>query len=183
MCAILAGSALYAVSAEQEPDPSSLFGEVSLPVATTSVVAPSVPVVQKTETRPGWKTFTSTRYKFSIEFPSNMQNADYQEDTGVGTIVFQDNAVPEGFQIYIQPYTGEKITDAQFKRDVPSGVRRDARNATVGGAPAVAFYSSDQMLGDTYEVWIIRGGYLYEITTLKPLESRLNDILSTLRFN
>lgn len=168
--------------ARSRSNPGLLFGDVTIPAASSTIVAPSVPIVQKVETRPGWKTFISTRYNFTIQFPEAMQNADYQEDTGIDTVVFQDNAVPEGFQIYIQPYAGEKITDAQFKRDMPTGVRRDIRSATVGGVPAVVFYGNEQMLGDTYEVWFIHNGFLYEITTPKPLESRLNDILASLRF-
>jgi len=37
-------------------------------------------------------------------------------------------------------------------------------------------------MGLTYEVWFIRDGLLYEISTYKQLEPWLNDIISTWRF-
>lgn len=42
--------------------------------------------------------------------------------------------------------------------------------------------SKDAVLGDTREVWFIRNGYLYEVTTLKPLEGWLQDIVQTWKF-
>jgi hypothetical protein len=53
---------------------------------------------------------------------------------------------------------------------------------SVGGATAASFYSTDARLGDTYEVWVLHGGYLYEITTLKSLDTWLNGILATWKF-
>jgi len=47
---------------------------------------------------------------------------------------------------------------------------------------AVRFHGQDAQIGDTYEVWFIKGGLLYEITTYKQREPWLNEILSTWRF-
>ena len=46
----------------------------------------------------------------------------------------------------------------------------------------MAFHGFDADLGDTYEVWFIRGPFLYEVITYKELEPGLNAILSTWRF-
>ena len=73
------------------------------------------------------------------------------------------------------------IDDARFKQDEPSGVRNDLQDVSIDGAIGASFYSTTATLGDTAEIWFIHGGYLYEVTTLKPLASWLSTILSTWR--
>jgi hypothetical protein len=46
----------------------------------------------------------------------------------------------------------------------------------------LAFHGFDAAMGQTYEVWFIRGGFRYEISTYKELEPWLNQILATWRF-
>ena len=65
------------------------------------------------------------------------------------------------------PYTEPSISENRFLKDVPSGVREEIKNATVGGIPGVVFESRDIFLGDTFEVWFIYNGHLYEVTTLR----------------
>lgn len=44
------------------------------------------------------------------------------------------------------------------------------------------FFSKNIALGDTREVWFIKNGYLYEVTTLKSLDAWLTQILQTWKF-
>jgi hypothetical protein len=37
-------------------------------------------------------------------------------------------------------------------------------------------------LGDTREIWFIRGGFLYEVATYKDQEAWLSEIMSTWKF-
>jgi hypothetical protein len=50
------------------------------------------------------------------------------------------------------------------------------------GAQALAFHGFNANIGQTYEVWFIRGDFLYEVSTYRELEPGLNEILSTWRF-
>jgi hypothetical protein len=50
------------------------------------------------------------------------------------------------------------------------------------GAQALAFHGFNANIGQTYEVWFIKGDFLYEVSTYRELESGLNEILSTWRF-
>jgi hypothetical protein len=85
-------------------------------------------------------------------------------------------------QNYVAPIDGDQITEDRFLCDEASGVRNDAVNTTIAGVPALAFHGFDAAMGQTYEVWFIRGGFLYEISTYKELEPWLNQILATWRF-
>jgi hypothetical protein len=44
------------------------------------------------------------------------------------------------------------------------------------------FYGSNSVMGDTREIWFIHGGFLYEVTTYKELDSRLVPIMQTWQF-
>ena len=111
-----------------------------------------------------------------------MNVKEYDEGAGATTITFQDVAVAQGFQIYIVPYKEAQVSEERFKQDSPLGVRDSLRTTSVDGAVGATFYGKDSFLGETYEAWFVRDGYLYEVTTLKALEAMLTTVLSTWEF-
>jgi hypothetical protein len=66
--------------------------------------------------------------------------------------------------------------------DEPSGVPNDQTETSVDGALALAFHGFGAVMGQTYEVWFIKGYFLHEVSTGKELEPGLNEIMSTGRF-
>src|SRR5262245_4698375 len=73
--------------------------------------------------------------------------------------------------------SGTKITEERFMMDEPSGVRNDQTETSVDGAQALAFHGFDAVMGQTYEVWFIKGDFLYEVSTYKELEPGLESDL------
>lgn len=130
----------------------------------------------------GWREYRSTAYRFSLLYPAQLAVKEYIEGGNALTITFQDLKKSEGFQIFITPYAEAQISDERFKKDVPSGVRVGLTDTTIDGATGAAFYSENATLGETKEVWFIHDGFLFEVTTPKPLEGRLNEILRTWQF-
>ena len=82
----------------------------------------------------------------------------------------------------MSPYSGTHITDAQFQLDEPSGVIQDRTDTTVSGVPATTFFGHNDAIGDTREVWFIKGGLLYEVTTYKELDAWLKPIMQSWHF-
>jgi hypothetical protein len=132
---------------------------------------------------PGTSEYHNERYGFSFLYPKSASLKTLNQGLGAMTILIEDDAAGQGFQLFIVPYTETTITDERFRKDEPSGVRKNAVAATVDGVPATVFESEDAALGETYEVWFIHGGYLFEATTAKPLASWLGSILSTWQFS
>lgn len=130
----------------------------------------------------GQREYQNLQYHFSILYPQELAVAEEQEGGGAVTVTFQNEEEVKGFQIFIVPYTGAQVSSAQFKKDIPSGVQEQLANIQVDGATGAAFYSTDAVLGATREVWFIRGGYLYEVTTLKSLDTWLDPIISSWEF-
>jgi hypothetical protein len=129
------------------------------------------------------KEYHSNDYHFSIHYPGRHLSARVAYDRGDAmTVVFQAEAGQQGFQIYVAPINGTKITEERFLMDEPSGIKLDPHDTTVDGVEALAFHGFDAQIGQTYEVWFIRDHFLYEIYTYKELEQWLNQIMATWRF-
>lgn len=150
------------------------------PVSTAATTTPGIPA---RTIPPGMREFKSDAYKFSLLYPEELHVVLRDEGKGASTIIFQNlQKKEEGFQIFVVPYAEPQISDARFKKDIPSGVRTDLRAVMIGGESGAAFYSYDASLGDTAEVWLLHRGYLFEVTTLRPLGGWVSTILQHWEF-
>jgi hypothetical protein len=130
----------------------------------------------------GYKEYKNHDYHFSVHYPGDLPAQESHDRGHTLTVVFQKEIGEEAFQIYVAPIRGNQITQERFLIDEPSGVRKDQIETSVDGAEALAFHGFDAAMGQTYEVWFIKGDLLYEVSTYKELEPWLNEILSTWRF-
>lgn len=87
-----------------------------------------------------------------------------------------------GFQIFITPHDEPAISEERVRIDLPDIVIKNIQQATLDGADALVFTSVDSSLGDTYEVWFVHGGRLYQIMTYADNGAALNALLDTWKF-
>ena len=135
------------------------------------------------------KEYKNTRYGFSLMHPSDLAVAEHSEGGGAAAITFQNPEKGEGFQLFIAPhsepnmgevpYNGTQESEQHFES---SGVRESLTPIAVDGAIGTAFYSTHAALGATREVRFVHKGFLYELTTPKPLAAWLGEIIQTWRF-
>lgn len=142
----------------------------------------------------GFKKYVHENPTFSIEFPENLEVNVFQEEGGGETTIFQKQSDAElpveqktGFQIFVVPYEPDEpvavITPQIINTDVPGTVVEDPIVVALpGGLEALAFFGEASGIGKTREVWIVRDGYLYEITTFAHLDSWLAQIMTSWRF-
>lgn len=130
----------------------------------------------------GERVYRSDKYKFSVEYSEGTTVREVDEGGGASTIVFENLRDSTGFQIFILPYSNTEVTPERFLLDVPSGVREDILNIELDGVLATSFRSNHLSLGDTFEIWALNNGYLYEINTLLPLKDFLNNTMKTWTF-
>jgi len=149
----------------------------STPSASTSSETATVPVAPA-----GYVLYRNQPYHFSFFYPPSLQVHSYNEEGGAFTVALQDPTTNEGFEVYVTPYTGTQITEAEFKLDEPSGVMQQQTDVMIDGVRATMFYGNNAIMGDTREVWFIKGGFLYEVTTYKQLDSWLAQIMQTWQF-
>jgi hypothetical protein len=150
--------------------------------APSSSTPPSVSESTAQDAARGLRKYKNTAFHFSLLYPQNLQLQEYKELGGGLTVTFQDVAAQQEVQVFVTPYGDAQITDARFKLDEPSGIKIDSTNIVVDGAKGMEFFSSAPTMDDTREVWFIKNGYLYEVTTFKELDSWLQQILQTWQF-
>ncbi len=130
----------------------------------------------------GWKEYRNELHGFSLLHKEGLTITQYDEGGGASTITFEDKEAGAGFQIFVVPYGEEKITEERFLKDSPLGVMNSPKDLEIDSAPATSFYGQSERLGETWEIWFIHRGLLYEVSTTKSLENWLSDIIETWRF-
>ncbi len=130
----------------------------------------------------GWREYRSDKYKFGVSYPKEIKASEYDEGGGASTIIYEDVKNVQGFQVFVTPYQETQVSIEKFKSDVPSGAMKEPREVLVASSTATAFYNNHPILGELFEVWFIKNGFLYEVTTLKSLEPLLTEIIKTWRF-
>lgn len=156
---------------------------------TTPQAVPQVPsnnqLLQENTTRyipPGFKEYLNENYSFSLLYPESYTVTERNEGGGAMTVRFENTEDMTGFQIFVVVHEEDEVTEERFLADVPSGVRNNPMPVTLGGAAGEAFESEHEELGETYEVWVLRHPFLFEVTTLKGQEAFLQSILQTWNF-
>lgn len=148
---------------------------------------PRKPVIKR-EVPPGFKEFKTDRFHFSILYPDDLVLKEIGEGGYGATFTFTHPKGKSGFQIFVVPYSEPQVSEEQFEKDIPSGVRTDVKDIAVdvsakgGGALGASFYSVDSSLGDTFEIWFVKDGFLYEVTTVREFESWLNEVMKSWKF-
>lgn len=147
------------------------------------VVAPNIEKINDS-----LNTYIHKKYNFSFDYPSSFKTSNFMEGEGEQIQFHSPNG--DWFQIYITPWDeGENITPERIKKDLPKILINNPQQVVLGpkqkdgvGARALIFFSRDESLGDTREVWFVVNGYLYQITTYKKLDTVVGKVLSTLVF-
>jgi hypothetical protein len=130
----------------------------------------------------GQTEYRNEHYRFAMFVPNDLKLQTYDEGKGAMTLTFQDVVTSQGFQIFVAPYGARQVTQEKFMQDEPSGVMRSPMQITIDGEPATSFYSTNNLLGDTAEIWFIHNGYLFEVTAPKSEASWLSGIMLTWEF-
>lgn len=178
VCAVFVGGVWWYVV---RPDPlPEVFG-VSGVGTTTTVASPSseTPSASLPE---GMLRYENSEYAFSLAYPEYLRVQEFVESGGAHSVVFETVSREKGFQVYITPYAGSNVTRQQFLKDEPSGVYKEPTDIWVDGTPAIMFYGENGIMGETREVWFIRNGFLYEVTTYKEFDDWLAGIMATWKF-
>ena len=165
--------------AVEDQGPALAFDSIPATGSASSTVTTSA---QPRTPPEGYKEYRNPDYGFSVFYPQNLPPKETKDRGFALTVSFQAEAGKEGFQIYVAPINGTKVTAERFRLDEPSGVRKNERSSTIDGASAAVFEGFNTEIGATEEVWFIRNGFLFEVSTYKDLAKWLDGIMSTWQF-
>lgn len=153
--------------------------------STLATTSPEVQFQREQKPRdvpPGFSEYRSDTHHFSILYPKELKAQFFDEKNSTITVTFETSSQDKGFQIFATPYNLPQVSQERFAMDVPSGVMLEPTEVLVGGAPAMMFFSTDALMGETREVWFIHNSILYEITTQKANDAWLSQIMKSWEF-
>ncbi|OHA11518.1 MAG: hypothetical protein A3H71_01280 [Candidatus Sungbacteria bacterium RIFCSPLOWO2_02_FULL_48_13b] len=131
------------------------------------------------------ETYTSPDYSFSFKYPKGFNATELSDDNG-DTVLVQKPEEKSGFQIYITPFDeAEPLTAARILQDMPASEVIDPKDVLMGEEKtinAVIFLSTNSSFGKTREVWFVRDGFLYQVTTYEGQDNFIGPILETWKF-
>ena len=188
--AVLAAAAVYYFVKNWNLSPfgrSPIGGELR---QSSNNQAPSSDIPSSNSQAPSSE-YKNSQYGFSFGQPEGFNVSDFDEGDGkiilvknVGSSVSNNsNNSENGFQIFITAFDEPgPITKERILKDIPDMVISNEKEILVGGERALSFTSKDELGGETREIWIARGGYLYQITGYKNFEKELLEIMGTWKF-
>jgi hypothetical protein len=121
----------------------------------------------------------SFRFRYPTEFDVNI----LPSGTDKKIILFQNERTGEGFQIYLAPFQeGIVLTPDRIRQNIPDAVLDRFQEIRISGVLTLFFASQDEIFGDTYEVWFVHHGTLFQITAPASSIDLLKQILVTFKF-
>ena len=165
------------VSITEESEPAAGFLPASTQPANDTTPTKAL---KPARTPPaGYREFRSEKYRFALLYPTELSVKTYDEGNNASTITFINADRSQNFQIFVVPYGERQVSAARFKMDEPSGVINQPTQIVLNNSPATMFFGSNAVMGETREVWFIKNGYLYEVTTYKDLDNWISQIMQT----
>lgn len=147
------------------------------------------------------KIFSDSDKQFTLNYPPDLVVVESSPEDSVKTITFESRETRpptrlaeatakrageagRGFEITILPFDEDgPPTPERIMEDLPDAVIKNPKNITIGdNITALAFDSTDENIGDTSEIWFVRGGYLYQAVTYREFSAELEKIVGTIEF-
>ena len=127
--------------------------------------------------------YTDPKSRFSFTYPAGYVAHPIEEGNIGETLLVQKGTGPKtAFQIFISEFDEPgPITKARILKDVPDMVVNEPTEAIIGKERVTAFIfkSKEPSVGDTREIWLVAGGYLYQITAPIDLDPEVAEMMKT----
>ncbi len=116
---------------------------------------------------------------YSFIYPKDFKVGQFEEGEGNMTLIQQTQG-NLGMQIYVQDFDeAGPLTVQRIKQDLPDQDIEQAQNASLDKEPAIVFFSKNESLGQTYEVWLVHNKKLFQISGYAQEKDLINKILNT----
>lgn len=117
---------------------------------------------------------------FSLDYPDGFRVGRFEEEVGADTVLIQQTENNLGVQIYSTIFDEPgPLTRERILKDVPDIGMQDEKGIIVAGTPAIIFTITDESNQHMREVWLIKGGRLYQIFAPVKASELLEKVLKT----
>ena len=112
-----------------------------------------------------------------MNLPEGATTTNVEDEEGETILVSKAAFDNFQMQIYIMPFDEDIVLTAdRIKQDIPDIKMRDAREIKVGETKGVKFVDEDQ---NTKEIWFVRGGFLYQVSSILKDEKITEEIIKS----
>jgi|SRR3989338_6106682 len=116
---------------------------------------------------------------FNIKYPNEYKVFSISPEPSQELTTIE-NSEGKGFQIFSMPFDEEgPMTEERIRKDLPDAQINDSGLAELDGVKSLVFYGFDEDLGETFEVWSVYNGRLYQIMGKKVDEETIVKTLNT----
>ena len=164
-------------------------GEVKFPAANISTGIISAEGLTSGGNKTSYnllKTYTNSQFGFSFKYPEGFNAGSFAESEEGTTVLVQKPNTKESFQIFISAFDESgPITPERIKKDIPDMAIEDPKEVIIGAEKnirALIFFSKNESLDRTREVWFVQKGNLYQVTAYADLDVLIGSVLDTLNF-
>ena len=103
-----------------------------------------------------------------------------QEEVEGGELIMASGDVSGVFQLFIIPFDEKgPLTPERIKKDVPDMIIKNEKSLDVSGVKALTFESKDESGTETFEVWFVSGGKLYQMAGYDESKKTIQEILKS----
>lgn len=127
--------------------------------------------------------YQNTKYGFTFNYPNNYRIGSFAEGEG-DVVLLQDANAKTGLQITISPFDENinRLSEARIRQDLPDLDMQNVDQIMLGDLPAIFFTSSDSSFGNSVEVWFIKNGNLYQMSTYSYQLPLLEQVAKSMQF-
>ena len=123
--------------------------------------------------------YTSITQNFSFKYSDGFKVSSAPV-AGGGEVTTVENTKGSGFQVFSIAWDeSDPITPERIWQDMPDADVLEPKNAKLDGEEALVFYGYDEDMGETFEVWAVYKGKLYQISGPKMAEKLVTETLET----
>ena len=132
----------------------------------------------------GGETYQNEKYGFSLELPKGAEVSKVEDggENGDGETILVSRGALDTYQmqIHITEFDEEiALSVERIKQDIPDIKMKDEGVVEVGGVKGVAFIDTEQ---NTREIWFVRGGYLYQVTSEPVVDAAVGEVMQSWKF-
>jgi len=126
--------------------------------------------------------YENAYWGFAFGHAGDFQIKEIDEDNGALTVLAEGAGEKRTFQIFIADFDeAGAITPERIKKDLPGVKIEQPQTISFAGTDALAFISPKEE-GKMIEVWFIRGGALYQVSSYFEFAGELSKILASWKF-
>ena len=125
--------------------------------------------------------YENEKYRFSFKYPEGFTPREFSDE--LGDVVVVEKSGEEGFQVFVTPFDEPgPVTPERILLDVPEMIIESPQSVNIAGVETLVFFTPEEGLGKTREVWFVREGHLYQVSARSEFDAELSKIMATWKF-